>query len=158
MGAVAAESARGGRRQLDAHINLVPYVDMLMTIMAFLVMTAVWTRMSALEVHSPSSGTSAPGQPEHPVRVHLQASGQLDVEHEGSVALQAIPPLAGRPDWASLTALLAIKPLSASPGPGTSGGSQTVEVRVDDGVAFADVAALIDEVSPLGPVRLPTSG
>jgi hypothetical protein len=158
MGAVAAESARGGRRQLDAHINLVPYVDMLMTIMAFLVMTAVWTRMSALEVHSPSSGTSAPGQPEHPVRVHLQASGQLDVEHEGSVALQAIPPLAGRPDWASLTVLLAIKPLSASPGPGTSGGSQTVEVRVDDGVAFADVAALIDEVSPLGPVRLPTSG
>ena len=159
MGAVAAESARGGRRQLDAHINLVPYVDMLMTIMAFLVMTAVWTRMSALEVHSPSSGTSAPGEPEHPVRVHLQASGQLDVEHEGSVALQAIPPLAGRPDWASLTALLAIKPLSASPGtPGTSAGSQTVEVRVDDGVPFADVAALIDEVSPLGPVRLPTSG
>ena len=79
MGAVAAESARGGRRQLDAHINLVPYVDMLMTIMTFLVMTAVWTRMSALEVHSPSSGTSAPREPEHPVRVHLQASAQLDL-------------------------------------------------------------------------------
>jgi len=155
MGAVAAESARGGRRQLDAHVNLVPYVDMLMTIMAFLVMTAVWTRMSALEVHSPSSGAASAEPEQPPVRVGVQHNGQLTVEHEGVVSAQTIPSVAGRPDLARLAALLGVP--AASTAPRTSG-SQTVEVRVEDGVAFADVAALIDVVQPLGPVRLPTSG
>jgi biopolymer transport protein ExbD len=50
MGGAAPEPGKGGKRALDAAINLVPYIDLLMTIMTFLVMTAVWTQIAALEV------------------------------------------------------------------------------------------------------------
>src|SRR4051812_4543763 len=45
-------SGKRGKRALDAPINVVPYIDMLMTIMTFLVITATWTQMKALESQS----------------------------------------------------------------------------------------------------------
>ena len=59
MGGAAPEpSGKGGKKSMDAHVNLVPYIDLLMTIMTFLVMTAVWTQIATLEVQN-----SAGGQP-----------------------------------------------------------------------------------------------
>lgn len=64
MGGAAAEPAKGGKKSMDANINLVPYIDLLMTIMTFLVMTAVWTQIASLEVLN-SSG-NAPVDPVDP--------------------------------------------------------------------------------------------
>ena len=41
---------------MDANINLVPYIDLLMTLLTFLVMTAVWTQLAVLEVQNSSGG------------------------------------------------------------------------------------------------------
>ncbi len=65
MGGAAPEpTSKGGKRALDAYINLVPYIDLLMTIMTFLMMTAVWTQIAMLEVQNASGGQEA--QPEEP--------------------------------------------------------------------------------------------
>ena len=63
MGGAAPEpTGKGGKKVLDAYINLVPYIDLLMTIMTFLMMTAVWTQIAMLEVQNASGGQEA--QPE----------------------------------------------------------------------------------------------
>lgn len=55
-GAVEAAPQKGGKKAMDAAINLVPYIDLLMTIMTFLIMTAVWTQIAMLEVQNAQSG------------------------------------------------------------------------------------------------------
>lgn len=40
----------GGRRSLDAEINLVPFIDLLSMCICFLLMTAVWTQLSSVQV------------------------------------------------------------------------------------------------------------
>ncbi|MBC7794793.1 MAG: biopolymer transporter ExbD [Clostridia bacterium] len=46
----------GGRRPLDAELNLVPFIDLLCSLIAFLLMTAVWAQIAALEVAQTKSG------------------------------------------------------------------------------------------------------
>src|SRR3954471_3297355 len=48
----------GRRRGLDAEINLVPFIDLLSMCICFLLMTAVWIQLGALEVKQ-SQGTEA---------------------------------------------------------------------------------------------------
>jgi biopolymer transport protein ExbD len=40
----------GGKRPLDAELNLVPFIDLLCSLISFLLMTAVWSQIAALEV------------------------------------------------------------------------------------------------------------
>lgn len=48
----------GGRRSLDAEINLVPFIDLLSVCICFLLMTAVWVQLSTVQVKQ-SHGTEA---------------------------------------------------------------------------------------------------
>lgn len=88
MGGAAAEpTGKGGKKSLDANINLVPYIDMLMTIMTFLMMTAVWTQIAMLEVQNASGGAeSTPDEPDpkapKPIMI-LAGKEQVTVTEEG---------------------------------------------------------------------------
>lgn len=57
MGGVSVES-KGGKRSLDANLNLVPFIDLLSACIAFLLMTAVWTSMYRIDATNKNSGTS----------------------------------------------------------------------------------------------------
>jgi biopolymer transport protein TolR len=48
----------GGRKSLDAEINLVPFIDLLSVCICFLLMTAVWIQLSTVQVKQ-SHGTEA---------------------------------------------------------------------------------------------------
>lgn len=48
----------GGRKSLDAEINLVPFIDLLSVCICFLLMTAVWTTINTVQVKQ-SHGTEA---------------------------------------------------------------------------------------------------
>jgi biopolymer transport protein ExbD len=49
-------SGKGGKKPLDAMINLVPFIDLMAVTIVFLIMTAVWTQLGRLQVSQ--SGTS----------------------------------------------------------------------------------------------------
>lgn len=57
IGQSGSKSA-GGRRSLDAELNLVPFIDLLSMCICFLLMTAVWIQVGELEVKQ-SHGTEA---------------------------------------------------------------------------------------------------
>lgn len=48
----------GGRRAVDQEINMVPFIDLLLVTVSFLLITAVWSSMARLEAHASSPGTT----------------------------------------------------------------------------------------------------
>src|SRR2546430_3537368 len=54
-------AAKGGKKLLDAEINLVPFIDLLSCCISFLLITAVWTQIAGLQVAS-SGGPPGPQQ------------------------------------------------------------------------------------------------
>jgi biopolymer transport protein ExbD len=50
--AVSVTPAPGGKRPLDAELNLVPFIDLLVCCICFLLITAVWVQLSSVRVHS----------------------------------------------------------------------------------------------------------
>src|ERR1700716_3245519 len=51
-GATPQPAAKGGKKALDAEINLVPFIDLLSCCITFLLITAVWTQIAGLQVAS----------------------------------------------------------------------------------------------------------
>lgn len=41
---------KGGKKSVDTAVNLVPFIDLLCSLIAFLMMTAVWTQIGKLQV------------------------------------------------------------------------------------------------------------
>src|SRR3982751_6819331 len=60
-GASPHPAAHGGKKALDAELNLVPFIDLLSCCISFLLITAVWTQISGLQVAS-SGGPPDPQQ------------------------------------------------------------------------------------------------
>ncbi len=58
MAGLNLSGAGGGRRALDAEINAVPMVDLMMVTISFLLITAVWSHMQRMD-----ATTRAPGDP-----------------------------------------------------------------------------------------------
>jgi len=149
VGGAAAEPTpgKGGKKALDANINLVPYIDMLMTIMTFLMMTAVWTQLAMLEVQNASGGPPEDQQEEpdpdkpKPIIVLITADA-LKVQEEGG-ELQEFPSSGDAYDLdgakAALKALKDAKPERVE-----------VKVQAEDGVKYEDIVQVIDLNTGLG--------
>jgi biopolymer transport protein ExbD len=79
--AVSVEGPRGGgrRRSVDSQLNLVPYIDLLTCMIAFLLMTAIWTQLAQLSVRQKGQGESGNRdpieKPEVDVAVVVHADG-----------------------------------------------------------------------------------
>jgi biopolymer transport protein TolR len=58
MASVASNTSIGhrGRKNFDAPINLIPYIDLMTTIVTFLMMSAVWSQLASLEAQNAMSG------------------------------------------------------------------------------------------------------
>src|SRR5919205_204886 len=51
-GAAPHQPTKGGKKALDAELNLVPFIDLLSCCISFLLITAVWTQIAGLQVAS----------------------------------------------------------------------------------------------------------
>ncbi len=63
-GAAPVEGGKGKKKSLDAVINLVPFIDLLSSLIAFLLMTAVWTQIATLQVGQQGNSQAPPQQQE----------------------------------------------------------------------------------------------
>lgn len=141
MGGAAAEpTGKGGKKALDANINLVPYIDLLMTIMTFLMMTAVWTQITMLEVQNASGGVEVPPEepdPKAPKPIMiLVGKEQVTVQEEGAES-RVFPATADGYDFASMG--IELKRLKdARPD------REVVKIQSEDGVQYVNLTKLID--------------
>ncbi len=137
MGAMVEQSGLRGRRSLDAAVNLVPYVDILMTLMVFLVMCVMFTQLSSLTVHGKSAADATalvePSDP--PLSIVVTARG-VRIEHDGKRVDVAL-------DSAAIER--AIRDVVPTPNAET-----LCTLRSDDGVSYGDLVEVIDVTRRIG--------
>src|SRR5512138_3056535 len=75
----------GGRRSVDHQIPLIPFIDFLLCLVSFLLMTAVWTQMSRIDADA-----RVPGPPELDETDEPQKDLTLDVEMRGEEKCQLV--------------------------------------------------------------------
>src|SRR5438445_6365362 len=57
-GGMMMPGGKGGRKPLDASLNLVPFIDLLSCCLAFLLITAVWTQLARMDVQQKGQGAA----------------------------------------------------------------------------------------------------
>jgi biopolymer transport protein TolR len=75
--AVAIGPQQGGKKSLDAEVNLVPFIDLLSMCICFLLMTAIWVELNSIDIKQ-ALGTEglAPGQG-YDLEVKFNSTNQL---------------------------------------------------------------------------------
>ena len=80
MGGVSVEGGGGGgRKNVDSNVNMVPMIDLLISVIAFLLMTAVWVQTGALQAQQPRSAPSnqemQPQEVQEQLKIFIRADG-----------------------------------------------------------------------------------
>ena len=103
MSASIEPQGKGGKRSLTADLNLVPYIDLLTCMVAFLLITAVWTQLAQLK----TSQVGPDGeQVEPPMAKIAVVVGQEGINMMINQEREILPDKNGQPDWNALGALL----------------------------------------------------
>jgi biopolymer transport protein ExbD len=104
--AVSIDGGGGDRKKpLNAELNLVPYIDLLTCMVAFLLITAVWTQLARLQVGQRGPGTGdTESTPLDKIAVVVHDDGfNLVVGNDQ----KPLPKKAGELDYAALASELA---------------------------------------------------
>jgi biopolymer transport protein ExbD len=128
-------TGKGGKKPLDAELNLVPFIDLLSCCISFLLITAVWTQIAGLQVSS-SGGPPEPQTKQETIDVRLLLS---DKGYQLTMAGASIdiPKLNGAFDRKTLGEKL--KTLKTSLPDQTA-----ITVQPEDSVPYADLVETVD--------------
>jgi biopolymer transport protein ExbD len=63
MSVSVSTGGKGGKKELNAELNLVPYIDLLTCMVAFLLITAVWTQLARLNASQKGQGQAGEETP-----------------------------------------------------------------------------------------------
>lgn len=100
---------RKRHKHLDFELNLIPFIDLLSTCICFLLLTAVWVNVGAMNVKQAVGGQAAEDAQKKPtVWVTMGAGGQLQLDARDSripakfAKLAIAPESGGKPDLKGL--------------------------------------------------------
>jgi biopolymer transport protein ExbD len=68
-GAAPTPTGKGGKKPLDAQLNLVPFIDLLSCCISFLLITAVWTQLARMDVTQKGQGAAGASDEKPPENV-----------------------------------------------------------------------------------------
>jgi biopolymer transport protein ExbD len=138
MASISVGGGHGGKKAVDADIPLIPFIDLLLCCVMFLLVTAVWNRLASVDVSQQVPSPNAPADSAPP-----DISLYLQVTHEGyTLASTAgdhidIPRNGEAYDRETLRTRLEERRI-ADPS------RHDIIVSPEDGVAYADVIAGMD--------------
>jgi biopolymer transport protein TolR len=139
-----------GKKQ-QADLNLVPYIDLLTCMIAFLLITAVWTQLARLQVHQRGQGADGEQEPAARVVVMVGEQGFNLLVREDR---QVLPRTGGRYDFAALEIALQ-KVKAAMPD------KSDLLVSSEDGITYDVLVGTMDTVLAAGfplPSLVPSTG
>src|SRR5260221_14603985 len=77
MGVAVETGGKTGKKAVNADLNLVPYIDLLTCMVAFLLITAVWSQLARLEAHQKGQGQAGEETPpEKVVKLVVVVNGE----------------------------------------------------------------------------------
>jgi biopolymer transport protein ExbD len=75
MGGINVGGGHGGKKSVDAEVPLIPFIDLLLCCIMFLLVTAVWNQLARINANQQQPGQQAPEDqppPEERVKLILQ--------------------------------------------------------------------------------------
>jgi biopolymer transport protein ExbD len=133
---------KGGKRSLNASLNLVPYIDLLTCMVAFLLITAVWTQLAQLKLSQRVPGTED-GKEEKPMAKIAVVVGDDNLNVVVNQDREVVPDKNGQPDWDILATLLK-KAKSQFPD------KDDVQIASVDSVVFGRLTGVMDTTIAAG--------
>ncbi len=86
-GAAPTPTGKGGKKPLDAQINLVPFIDLLSCCISFLLITAVWTQLARMDVtqksKAPAGAVDEPPTPTVQLTLFIDKDGYTFTKSTG---------------------------------------------------------------------------
>lgn len=132
MASIQAGGTHSGRKALDSELPLVPFIDLLLCCVMFLLVTVVWNRLAAVDVSMPEGASPIAAPIAAPaLRLSLASEGWLLVTADG-----ARFSVSGSDE---LTSTLE-----------TLGPPDALQLSSDDGVPYRTVVAAIDAAIAAG--------
>lgn len=172
MAGIDTGGGHGGRRSSNHEIPLIPFIDFLLCLVAFLLVTAVWSQMARINADARVPGPPRPEdeitKPEKEKQLHVEMRGERKFQlvwKEGSTVVNTIdverkPVKAGEdtrfPDLAKK--IVDEWTANGSHRAGTDKKFDQAVLHTDNTTPFSDVIAVIDAI--YAPLRdfTPTGG
>lgn len=152
MASISTGQAEGGKRALDHEIPLIPFIDLLLCCIMFLLVTAVWNQLSAISVDGPGVVPEGPildRPPPQPLTVQVGANGYTLLGEAGDRI--EVPKSGEDYDVAGLRQQLEARRHAAP-------NERRVVVAADDGVLYADLVLAMDTLVGAGFPDVSVSG
>jgi len=145
---VSVEGGKGRGKGMMVDLNLVPFIDFMSCLIAFLMIAAVWTQIASLDVEQsisneppPPDQEPPPVPPVPPLTVHVKAEGHW-IGRKVEEGLQ-VPKDGELYDYAKLEELL-IKDHETYPV------EEMVIINTDDGVPYEEMILVLDLSRKIG--------
>jgi biopolymer transport protein ExbD len=130
---------KGGKKPVDSNINMIPFIDLLVCCISFLIITAVWTQLERLAATQQTPGQAQQqDQPqEEKIRLFLQINDAGYTLADSAGTRIPIPKAAGKYDTNRLqNELRNVKRLDPN--------RRDLIVSPEDGVKYEDIIAAMD--------------
>ena len=133
---------KGGKKPLDAAINLVPFIDLMAVTISFLIMTAVWTQITRLQVSQAGGPSSDTPPDEKALQLNLTITERgFTLSAQG--ALQEVPKANGTYDIKGLEDKLKLIRTNFPD-------QRAITVQSEDAVKYVDLIKVIDTCVGVG--------
>jgi biopolymer transport protein ExbD len=144
---VSVEGGKGRGKSMMVDLNLVPFIDFMSCLIAFLMIAAVWTQIASLDVEqniappSPDPPEVVDPPPPPPLTIHVKSDGHFICRkvEEGT----NIPKLGEDYDMAKLEELM-VKDHELLPA------EEMVIINTDDGVPYEEMVKVLDLSRKIG--------
>ncbi len=132
-----------GKRSLTASLNLVPYIDLLTCMVAFLLITAVWTQLAQLSISQRQRGPDGTQDATPPATKISVVVGPEGINLVVNQDREIVPNRDGEPDLGALGALL-------KKAKGLYPDKDDVQIASEDSVVFDRLTGVMDTTIAAG--------
>jgi len=101
---------KGGKARSEPEINLIPFIDVLLVILIFLMVTTTYSRFTELQINLPTADASAAQQKPNEIQIGVDSRGnykinekpvaRIDVNDLAENLKKAVSEMPGTPDQA----------------------------------------------------------
>lgn len=143
---VSVEGGKGGKKGMMVDLNLVPFIDFMSCLIAFLMIAAVWTQIASIDVEQaispPNPDVEIPDPPPPPpLTIHIRSDG-LWIARKVEEGKQ-LPKIGEEQDWKQLKELIKADH-DAYPT------EQMCVINTDDGVTYEEMIKALDLTREFG--------
>jgi biopolymer transport protein ExbD len=144
MATINVDSGRGGKKAVDSDIPLIPFIDLLLCCVMFLLVTAVWNQLASIDAAQNVPGQNTPDVSNvDELRLTLQLTGDGYVLASTAGDQIAIPKVGDAYDVSGLRSRLAAYHTAAP-------SRKDLTVTADDGIEYADLVQAMDAAVAAG--------